>query len=343
MLLADGTRMQAQDWDAQARELVSKMTLEEKIEELHGIRDATHSRYVPPIPRLHIPALRIANGPAGVGPCAPKASHDSRDCLAAPISLASTWDGSLANRYGDHHRQRRPRTWARTCSRRRISILRVCRRMAARLRHSAKIRIWFPGWRVSQHSGHPKPGRNCQRQTLRREQPGSRRLSSMKLSVSGRCARFICRPSRRASRSDQVASLMGAYHKVNGAYCCENTALLDRILKKDWGFNGFVIRISGRFTARFLPRWLVWIWRCRLENTSDTNLEAAVRSGQVPTSVLDDKLIRRFRTMMQYGLFDRHPQTHEIHSRRKRMALRRGICAEEGMVLLKNDQGGIAA
>jgi len=43
-----------------------------------------------------------------------------------------------------------------------------------------------------------------------------------------------------AVKEGRVASLMGAYNKVNGAFCCENDILLDQILKRDWGFNGFV-------------------------------------------------------------------------------------------------------
>jgi len=89
----------AEDYDKRAREIVSKMTLDEKLTELHGLRDATHYRYVPGIARLGIPELRITNGPAGAGPDGagpqPKAT-----ALPAPIALAATWDPRLARIYG---------------------------------------------------------------------------------------------------------------------------------------------------------------------------------------------------------------------------------------------------
>ncbi len=89
----------AEDYDKRAREIVIRMTLDEKLAELHGIRDATHDRYVPGVPRLGVPELRITNGPAGAGPDGagpqPKAT-----ALPAPISLAATWDPGLAKRYG---------------------------------------------------------------------------------------------------------------------------------------------------------------------------------------------------------------------------------------------------
>ena len=67
-LIAGSTPARAQDANARAKEIVRKMTLQEKIDELHGIHTSVHQRYVPPVPRLHIPALVVTNGPAGAGP-----------------------------------------------------------------------------------------------------------------------------------------------------------------------------------------------------------------------------------------------------------------------------------
>lgn len=38
-----------------------------------------------------------------------------------------------------------------------------------------------------------------------------------------------------------AASIMSAYNKLNGHYCGENAQLLSEILKKRWGFGGFVM------------------------------------------------------------------------------------------------------
>src|SRR5579864_6420346 len=87
------------DPDRRAREIVREMTLAEKITELHGIRDARHYRYVPAIPRLGIPALRITNGPAGVGPDG-AGKQAPATALPSPIALAATWDIGAAREYG---------------------------------------------------------------------------------------------------------------------------------------------------------------------------------------------------------------------------------------------------
>jgi beta-glucosidase len=42
-----------------------------------------------------------------------------------------------------------------------------------------------------------------------------------------------------------VGSVMCAYNKVNGIYACENSHLLNDILKSEWGFKGWVISDWG--------------------------------------------------------------------------------------------------
>lgn len=100
ILLLVSNSLFAQNYDARARDIVKQMTLDEKIQELHGIRSDNHNRYVPPIPRLGIPAFLITNGPAGAGPgdIKPQAKATA---LPSPIACASTWDIKLARTYGE--------------------------------------------------------------------------------------------------------------------------------------------------------------------------------------------------------------------------------------------------
>jgi beta-glucosidase len=128
---------------------------------------------------------------------------------------------------------------------------------------------------------------------------------------------------------------MGAYNKVNGTYCCENDELLNQILKKDWNFKGFVTSDFGAVHST-APSALAGL---DLEMPTGkyfgTNLETAVESGRVPISVIDDKLVRRFRTMMEFGFFDHATKPKPIPAHKNGAEARH--CAEEGMVLLKND------
>jgi beta-glucosidase len=53
------------------------------------------------IPRLGIPALTMADGPAGVRVNNPAVNQEEATALPAPIALAATWDPGVARRYGD--------------------------------------------------------------------------------------------------------------------------------------------------------------------------------------------------------------------------------------------------
>lgn len=51
---------------ARARRIVSQMTVDEKVAQLHGVRDGPNFRMIPGLPRLGVPEFHITNGPAGV-------------------------------------------------------------------------------------------------------------------------------------------------------------------------------------------------------------------------------------------------------------------------------------
>lgn len=328
-----GNYFRAENPDARARELVGKMTLQEKIQELHGIKDAEHYRYVPPISRLGIPAFHIANGPAGVGP-AGDTPQKPATALPSPIDLASTWDIALAKQYGviigkegkdlDEDLLEAPD----------INI--------ARVPQNGRTFEAFgeDPYLVSQMSLAEIRGIQSEdvianvKHYAANNQENNR--SKVNADVDERTLHEIYLPAFEASvKEGNVASLMGAYNKVNGHYCCENPELLDQILKKDWGFKGFITSDFGAVHST-VPSALAGL---DLEMPTGkyfgSNLESAVEFGQVSMSVIDDKLIRRFRTMMQFGMFDHATKSKAIPARKDGAEARH--VAEEGMVLLKNN------
>src|SRR5438105_3427923 len=75
------------DVDALLDRLVAAMTIDEKVALLHGAPDPQsygQAGYLPGVPRLGIPALRLTDGPAGVRTSQPATA------LPAPVALAST-------------------------------------------------------------------------------------------------------------------------------------------------------------------------------------------------------------------------------------------------------------
>lgn len=327
-----GNSLHAEDFDARARELVAKMTLQEKIQQLHGIQDSNYYRYVPPVPRLGIPAFHIANGPAGVGP-AGDTPQKPATALPAPIALASTWDVALAKSYG-------------------VIIGKECKNLGEDLLESPDINIarvpqngrTFEAFgedpylisrlSVAEIQGIQSEGiiANVKHYAANNQENNR---SKVNVIVDERTLHEIYLPAFEASvKEGNVASLMAAYNKVNGLYCCENPVLLDQILKKDWGFRGFITSDFGAVHSTAASALAGLDLEMPTGKYFGTNLGTAIESGKVPMAVIDDKLVRRFRTMMEFGFFDRATKLGPIAARKNGAEARH--FAEEGMVLLKN-------
>jgi beta-glucosidase len=333
-----GAIASAQDPDRRARELVSHMTLEEKIQQLHGIRDTTDYRYrfVPPLPRLGIPGFQITNGPAGAGPGGTRPQAKAT-ALPSPLSLAATWDPGLAELNGAIIGAESRDIGNGLVEAPTINVARVPQNgrtfegygedpyLVAQIAAENIIGIQGEGV-IANVKHYAANNQETNRFTVDEE-------------VDERALREIYLPAFEASiRKGHVASLMCAYPRVNGTYCCENALLLNEILKKEWGFDGFVTSDFGAVHSTVASANAgLDLEMPTGKYFNDVDLKSAVESGQVPISVIDDKLVRRFRTMMRFGLFDRQLLPKPIPVKENGAAALR--LAEEGMVLLKNDSG----
>lgn len=332
-LLAGSLPVRAQDFNARAKAIVSKMTLQEKIDQLHGIRTPEHRRYVPPLPRLHIPAMLVTNGPAGAGPGDPK-PQEPATALPAPISLAATWDTSMARLFG-------------------VIAGRESRDLANGLLEGPDVNIarvpqngrTFEAFGedpflTSQIGVAEIDGIQSQHiiADVKHYDANNQEADRFKVNeiVGQRALHEIYLPAFDAAvHQAHVASVMCAYPKVNGTYNCQDDVLMNQILKEEWGFQGFITSDFGA-THSTVPSALAGM---DLEMPTGkywgTALLEAVKSGKVPMSNIDDKLVRRYRTMMELGVFY-HPPKHKSIPAKKDGAIARRM-AEEGMVLLKNE------
>ena len=128
-------------------------------------------------------------------------------------------------------------------------------------------------------------------------------------------------------------TLMCSYNRINGVYSSENEWLLNRVLRKEWGFEGFVMTDWGASNYRVLGVGS----GCDLEmpSSGERNTQRiirAVRSGKLHESRLDLCVRRILEASQRYldgkrsAIFDRE-QDHEIARE----------LAREAMVLLKNE------
>ncbi|MGW7728486.1 hypothetical protein ACWGJ6_34920 [Streptomyces canus] len=77
--------------------LIARMSLDEKLSFVHGGTDPRklgQAGYIPGVPRLGIPELRLTDGPAGVR------VNAHATAMPAPVALASSFDDRLARTFG---------------------------------------------------------------------------------------------------------------------------------------------------------------------------------------------------------------------------------------------------
>jgi beta-glucosidase len=135
---------------------------------------------------------------------------------------------------------------------------------------------------------------------------------------------------------------MCSYNRIDGTYACENRDTLTTILKRQFGFTGFVMSDWGatHSTIAAANAGLDMEMDVKPGQYFTAPLKTAVQDGQVPTSRLNDMVTRIVRTMFAVGIFD-HPAAAEPAAaaanaqRPQDVALARSL-SEAGTVLLKN-------
>jgi beta-glucosidase len=151
----------------------------------------------------------------------------------------------------------------------------------------------------------------------------------------------------------KVASVMGAYNRVNGESASASERLLQDILRKEWGFDGYVVSDCGAIEDIQLRHKLVatpeeaaalGVTRgCDLECGSVyRTLGTALRRGLLNEADLDVAVQRLMLARLKLGMFDppeRVPYAqipYSVNDAPEHDRLARRV-AQESMVLLKND------
>jgi beta-glucosidase len=236
----------AQTANAKVDQLLAQMTLDEKIAMLHGASEPAggigQAGYVPGVPRLGIPPLRLTDGPAGVR------TQQPATALPAPVALASTFDPELARRYGQvMGREARAKNQDILLAPM-VNIVRVPQAgrnfetlgedpfLASRLVAAEVAGVQGEGV-IATIKHYAENNQENQRQ-------------SVSADVDEQTMREIELPGFEAAVKAGSGSVMASYNKVNGTWASENGMLQNDILRKDWGFAGFVMSDWGRNAQR---------------------------------------------------------------------------------------------
>jgi beta-glucosidase len=132
-------------------------------------------------------------------------------------------------------------------------------------------------------------------------------------------------------------AVMCSYNALNGDYACENKYLLTDVLKRSWGFPGFVVSDWGGTHS------VIKASAAGLDNEEPEDiyygepLKKAVQDGKVPQSELDEHVRRILRSEFASGIVDFPTEKHVVDVE-AHLAVSRKL-AEQTIVLLKNDKG----
>lgn len=323
--------------------LLGRLKLEEKIALVHA-----NSKFsVAGVPRLGIREMVLSDGPHGVREEISLHSWDSANWdtdfatyLPTLTAVAASWDPQVAHLHGT-----------------------VLGREA---RHRNKDIILGPGVNLARL---PLYGRNFEYfgedpfLAARMVVPEIRAiqaqdvaacvkhyaLNSQELNRTGvdarpdeRTLREVYLPAFEAAvKEGGVYSVMGAYNRVHGANANQSPLLVKQILKGEWQFDGVLmtdwnVDINTREAALNGLDLEMGTEKVDYEDYFFARpLRDAVKKGEIPLSVLDDKVRRILRLQLRVGMMDPQRQTGARNTAEHRAAAL--SIAEQGVVLLKNE------
>ena len=337
--------------EERVEDALSRMTLDEKIAVIHA-----QSKFSSPgVKRLGFPDFWTDDGPHGVRPDVlweewEQAGQTNDSCVAFPAltCLAASWNPQMSRIYGEN--------------------------LAEEALYRGKNMILGPGVNIYRT---PLNGRNFEYMgedpylASRMVVPYIQGMQSkgvaacvkhyalnndeefrfnVNVKVSDRALHEIYLPAFKAAvKEGRTWGIMGAYNLYQNQHNCHNNILLNKILKKDWGYDGVVVSDWGgtHDTEQAIMNGLdmeFGSWTNGLtdgaSNAYDSYFMAQpykklIQEGRYTTKELDEKVRRVLRLFYRTTMKRQKPVGFLCSESHYEAALR---IAEEGIVLLKNDR-----
>lgn len=313
--------------EAKAKEMLSKLTLEQKIQLIGG----TRGMFTYAEPSIGLPELKMSDGPVGVRTWGPTTAYPGGEALAA------TWDVAMARRIGEG--------LAQDAHARGVHILlgpgvNICRTpvsgrnfeyfsedpyLAARMAVNY-IQALQSGGVVATVKHF-----DANNQEYNRHNANS--------IVDERTLREIYLPAFEAAvKEGHADAVMNSYNLINGSHATQNEFLNLKVLKGEWGFQGILMSDwESTYDSVGAANNGLDLEMPDARFMNATGLLPAIKSGQVKESTIDDKVMRILRVALRYGFLD-HDQFNPADSTYS--VADRAIAldgARESITLLKNE------
>ena len=312
---------------AKAADLVSKMTLEEKLEYIGGYK----SFYIRAIPRLGIPEIRMADGPQGVR------NNTKSTMYASGIAAAATWNREAVYNMGVGLGQDSRARGVHILLGPGVNIYRspLCGR---NFEYFGEDPYLSAQTAVNYIKGVQSQGvMACIKHFAANNQEWNRHHVSS--DVDERTLHEIYLPPFRAAVEQAgVGAVMCSYNLINSVHASENHYLNIEVLRDMWGFEGILM---SDWTATYsainaanggldleMPAGRVMNYK---------HLAQSIENGVVDVRTIDAKVQHILQTLISFGFFDR-PQKDSSISERNPFSDNASLeLARNSVVLLKND------
>ncbi|HEY4454513.1 MAG TPA: glycoside hydrolase family 3 N-terminal domain-containing protein [Pseudonocardiaceae bacterium] len=310
-------------------QLVAQLTLDEKLSLVHGGTDPhgiAESGYIPGVPRLGIPGLRMADGSSGIRTNIPSTT------LPAPVSLASSFDPGLARDYGT--------VLGRDGRAENMNVLLGPT--------TGIIRTPYGGRDFESYSEDPLVSAETVAQDVRgiqsqgliatvkhfAENNQETDRDGINVHVGDQALHQIELPAFQSAVDAGAGAVMCSYNQINGQQMCGNGDLLDGVLRAQWGFAGWVM--SDWDATHATDAITQGVDQEMPDGTYFGDpLKKAIQNGTIPMSALNTAVTRILTVMDRFHLLDKNPPAapKPDHAADDRTA---NQVAEQGAVLLKN-------
>jgi beta-glucosidase len=339
------------DFSPVVKSLMAQMTLDEKLTMVQGSRDPAYNGgagYIAGVPRLGIPPLRMADGPANVY------VRYETTALPQPITLAATFSRDYAKQYGEilGRESRATRNDVLLGPMVNLSRLPNWGRNVTSFGEDPFVIGQLAAAEIGgiQSTGTLANAKHflANNQSLN-QGGGIFGADGFDFIVDQRTLHEIYLPGFEASLQAGVASVMASYNKTNGSWNAENKANLTGLLRDELQWDGFVV--SDWHANRSTPSILAGLdmempgvgpqYPTGREGAKwGPRLKAAVENKQVGADALDRAVGHVLTQMEKFGFLNgsRVPGPTEIDVEGHAAFARK--LAGEGAILLKN-QGNI--
>jgi len=321
--------------DRNIRELVNQMTLEEKA----GLCSGAGFWTTKAIERLGIPSIMMTDGPHGLRKQEGESDHLGLNksvpatCFPSAAGLASSWDRDLIYRVGE--------AIGNECQSEGVSILLgpgvnikrspLCGR---NFEYFSEDPYLTGEMAAAYIAGVQSQGVGTSLKHFAANNQEHRRMTTNAV-VDERTLREIYLTGfELAVKKSQPWTVMSAYNRLNGTYCSENKYLLTDILKREWGFEGFVVSDWGAVNdvAASIAAGMD-LEMPSSHGIGQKKILEAVASGQLSEEAIN-RAVERLLTVIFKAVENKKPDAtydKEAHHRLAREV------ARETMVLLKNE------